>query len=105
MYPSTELDTLALRKLLICSRIRVRRHQCAQAAARVAVPVAWIDRAWAQWKSISPLVKLAAVPLGFMMKKRFLPQAGKIGFLGKLLRWAPLATGAWRMFSGMQRGR
>lgn len=105
MYPSTELDVLALRKMLLCSRIRVRRGQCADAAARIAQPLSWIDRAWTQWKSISPLVKLAAVPLGFALKKRFLPKTKKGDLLGKLMRWAPLAMGAWRFFEGMREHR
>lgn len=105
MYPSTELDILAVRKMLVCSRIHMRRGQCVTAAARIAQPLSWVDRAWAQWRTISPLVKLAAVPLGFTLKKRFLPKGGKGGLIGNLMRWAPLAIGAWRFYNGMRERR
>ncbi len=70
------------------------------AATEVAVPLAWIDQAWAKWKSISPFFKLAAVPLAFTAKKALFP---RMGLLGKLVRWAPAAMGAFRFFSSMRR--
>jgi hypothetical protein len=99
MYPSSEVDSLSLRRSLLCSRIRVRRVQCMIAADRVAQPLRWVDRAWAQWKSISPLVKLAAVPMGFALKRTVFRRAG---LFGKFLRWTPMVMGAFRLFQTMK---
>ena len=95
MYPDGDLNELAVRKLVVRQRIRIRRHECVVAAERVAEPLEKIDRLVAQWRRISPLTKLAAVPLAMVFKKMLFPRA-KI--LGSLLRWAPLAVKVFRGF-------
>lgn len=114
MYPDEELDGLALRKSLICARITVRRQICVMAAERVAEPLRWADRALEQWKRISPMLKLAVVPLALMAKRRLFSRGGNGGgrggrtaagggMIAKLLRWAPMVTAGYRMFSAMRR--
>lgn len=115
MYPDEELDGLALRKSLICARITVRRQICVVAAGRVAEPLRWADRALEQWKRISPMLKLAVVPLALMAKRRLFSRGGngggrggrnaadRGGMIAKLLRWAPMVSAGFRMFSAMRR--
>jgi hypothetical protein len=93
MYPHGELTSLAADKSALRRRIRARRSECAAAAARLAQPIAWIDRAHAGWRRLSPLVKLAAVPIGLLVGRlriRHLRTAGAV------LRWSPLVLGAVR---------
>jgi hypothetical protein len=93
MYPDRELSRLAAAKAVIRMDIAVRRVECAQAAAEVARPLEWLDRALAFWRRVSPLAKLAVVPLGLLLR-RWVLRRHKL--LGALLRWGPLAAGAVR---------
>lgn len=95
MYPTGELEALDRRKLLLRARIARRRWQCRVAGAELARPLEFIDRALAQWRRISPFVKMASVPLGFLFRKKLFP---KLGFFSTLLRWAPTAFAAFRSF-------
>jgi hypothetical protein len=95
MYPNEELTRLAADKAAMRQRISERRAQSAEAAARVARPLAWIDQALAGWRQLSPLVKMA-IPLGFLLKRRFAPRTR---LLGAMLRWGPLVLGAVRGLS------
>lgn len=94
MYPKVDLDILAQRKAGLRSRIRWRREACAEEAARVLRPVVWAEGAYAKWKSISPLVKLGAIPLGFLLKRKLFPKSG--GVIGGLFRYGPLALNLFR---------
>ena len=96
MYPQRELIRLAAHKAALRLGIALRRAQCAEAAARLAQPVAWLDRMLAFWRRLSPLAPLAALPLGFLASRIIFPRA-KI--LGSLLRWGPLVFGAVRGIS------
>jgi len=69
----------------------VRRIQFAQAAVRAAQPLVWIDRVFAHRQWLSPLAKIAAVPLGFLLKRSIIRRSRVLGFL---LRWGPVALGA-----------
>ena len=69
MYPRGELDALAARKALLQARIAVRRWEVAQAASRLARPLAMVDRGLQMWRSISPFVKLLALPGGLLLTK------------------------------------
>lgn len=100
MYPQGELKVLAWRKARLRRKIAVQRDDCAEAASRVAEPLAWIDRALAQWRRLSPFLKFAALPLGFVLKRSLLPRTH---LLGTLLRWAPAAFGLFRSFKGAGR--
>ena len=97
MYPAWELRRLAAHKSALRKRIVLRRVTCAQAAARLARPVAWLDRAVAFWRRLHPLVKFAAVPLGLLVQRAVFPRRG---LLGSLLRWGPLVFGAVRSLAG-----
>jgi hypothetical protein len=96
MYPQPQLNRLAAHKVALRRGIARRRAQCAEAAARIAQPVEWLDRMFSLVRRISPLVKFAAVPLGFLAARTFLPRR-KI--LGSLVRWSPLVLGAVRGIS------
>ena len=100
MYPHKELTSLAASKAVLRQRISARRAECAAAAARVARPIAWIDRAYTGWRRFSPLVRLAAVPIGILMGRLKGPQTR---VAGALLRWGPLVLGAVRSLA-LQRG-
>jgi predicted KAP-like P-loop ATPase len=88
MYPDGDLNQLAVHKLALRQRIFVRRRQSIVAANRIAQPFEKVDRIIAQWRRISPVAKLAAVPMAFLFKRALFPRA-KI--LGTLLRWGPVA--------------
>jgi len=93
MYPQRELTALAAYKITLRGDIALRRAAMAQAAAKVAQPLEWLDRVVAFWRRIPPLAKFAALPLGFLVKRTIFPR-WKI--LGPLLRWGPLVLGASR---------
>ena len=93
MYPQRELIRLAAHKAALRRGIAFRRAQCAEAAARLAQPLAWLDRMRAFWRRLAPLAPLAALPLGFLAARIIFPRS-KI--LGSLVRWGPLVFGAVR---------
>lgn len=92
MYPDRELTRLAAQKIALRRDIALRRLQCAGFAARIAQPVAWLDRVLAFWRRLTPLTRLA-VPLGFLATRTALRRPG---ILGSLVRWGPLVYGAVR---------
>ena len=97
MYPDRELTRLAAYKAALRRDIALRRAQCAEAAARVAQPLEWLDRMLAFWRRLSPLVKFVALPLGFLLKRSLAPRTR---ILGTLLRWGPPVLGAVRDLIG-----
>ena len=101
MYPDRELTRLAAYKAALRRDIALRRAQCAVAAARVAQPLEWLDRMLAFWRRLSPLVKFAALPLGFLLKRSLAPRTR---ILGTLLRWGPPVLGAvWSLTGARDR--
>ena len=75
MYPSGELNRLALRKALLRVRIAERRWECRQNGSELMRPVELADRGLAYWRALSPLVKVAGVPLLLMLTRRlFVPR-------------------------------
>ncbi len=96
MYPQPQLNRLAAHKVTLRRGIALRRAQCAEAAARLAQPIEWLDRMLSFVRRISPLVKFSAVPLGFLAARTVFPRR-KI--LGSLVRWSPLVLGAVRGLS------
>lgn len=99
MYPNGELIELELQKAALRRRIQLRRAECALAAEGASRPLEWIDRAIAMWRKISPMAKLASVPIALLLKKTVFRRA-KI--LGTLLRWGPVA---FRIFRSTQAAR
>jgi len=93
MYPERELSRLAAHKVILRRNIALRRATCVQAAARAAQPLHWIDHALATWRKLSPLVRLAAVPLGLVATR---PIFARMKFIGPLLRWGPMIFSAVR---------
>jgi hypothetical protein len=93
MYPQRELTRLAGHKAALRRHIAVHRAQCVVAAAQVARPLAWLDRAWSFWKRFSPLAQIAAVPLGFFARRSAF---SRLKTLAALARWGPLVLGAVR---------
>src|SRR5205085_2576692 len=69
MYPDGDLNQLALHKLSVRRRIGFHRDECVEAAERIAQPLEKIDAAIAQWRRISPLAKVAAVPIAMMFRR------------------------------------
>jgi hypothetical protein len=97
VYSHRELIRLGVHKAALRRRIARQRTECAVAAARVLQPVAWLDRMLALWRRLAPFAPLAAVPLGFLLKRAIAPRAG---LLDKLLRWGPVMFGAVRGLAG-----
>lgn len=95
MYPQGELNTLHAAKASLQRRIAVRRHQLAADADLAMQPLRWLDRAHAQWRSLAPLVRLAAVPLGLWLTRAV---AKRRRFAGRLLRWGSTLFGLVRAF-------
>lgn len=62
-----ELTALAAGKATFSRRIT-------PAAARVAQPVVWPDQAFARWRQLSPLVRFAALPVEFLLKRSLAPR-------------------------------
>jgi len=102
MYPDGELRRLAAEKASLRQDIALRREECADAAERVARPLEWLDRAVGFWRRFSPVAKLAIVPIGLLIRRRFLRRHK---LLGALVRWGPLAAGVARGFGFAARGR
>lgn len=93
MYPHRELNELAAHKAALRSRIASRRATCGLLATRALRPLAWADTLLSFWRSVSPVARLAVIPLGFLLKRS---PARRPRLLGTLLRWAPLVLGALR---------
>lgn len=100
MYTERELIRLAAHKQALRLRITRRRTECAVAIAGVGQPLLWLDRMQAAWHRLSPLMRIAAVPLGFMLKRSAHPRPR---LLGRLLRWSPVILGAFRVLTGGRR--
>ena len=96
MYTDRELTRLSTHKVALRQRIARHRHQCVTAAARVVQPLAWLDRMLGLWRQFAPFASIAAVPLGFLLKRSSAPRPR---MLGTLLRWAPVLVGAVRGFA------
>ena len=96
MYPTRELTQLALHKSALRRRIGVRRRELAEAAEVAERPIIWLDRVMAFWRRISPMAKLAAVPVALLLKRAFFPRRG---LLGSVLRWAPALFSVGHAFS------
>jgi hypothetical protein len=97
MYPTGELNTLALRKAAVRARILRDRLRCVAFAAEVARPINWLDRALIQWRKISPVAKLAALPLGLLLRRAVLP-GKKLNLMGRAVGLLPVVVGALKMF-------
>lgn len=100
MYPRDELSRLDAHKAALRMRIARRRVQCAEAMQGVMRPLAWLDRAVIFWRRVSPLAKLAALPLCLVAKRVLFPRAK---LLGTLFRWGPIALGVARSLSRARR--
>ncbi len=96
MYPRKELIVLARRKAVLLDRICVDRDEVAAAAARLAEPIEMIDGGVERWRRISPMVKLAAIPLGLVLRGVLVRRARK---LSAVLRWGPIVFAAVRGFA------
>ena len=96
MYPRQELIVLARRKALLRDRICIDRDGVAAAAARLVEPIEMVDRGVAYWRRVSPMVKLAAIPLGLLMGRVLKRRARK---LSAALRWGPVVFAAVRGFA------
>ena len=96
MYPSGELSLLAARKAVVRRRIAQRRWQCVQDAAALARPLGWISRVVEVWQRISPLVKIAGVPVILTLTRKFFGRAGRVASLARLV---PLVLQTAKMVS------
>ena len=93
MYPSEELIRLDVHKAALRRRLARHRAECVAAAVVVTQPLEWLDRAVGLWRRLSPLALIAAVPLGFLIKRTASP---KLKLIGTLMKWAPVVFGAVR---------
>ena len=93
MYPQRALTGLAARKAALQCDIMLSRAHCAGATARIAQPLAWLDRALALWRQLSPLAPLACLALRGLAMRRASPRAR---FTRSVLRWSPIVFAAAR---------
>lgn len=93
MYPRRELIRLGVHKAALRRRIARHRADCVASAAAVAQPLEWLDRAVAFWRRLSPFAMIAAVPLGFLIKRTRSPN---LKLIGTIVKWAPIVFGAVR---------
>ncbi len=103
MYPTGQLNDLALHKSALRLKIAARRAQCVEYAGNVARPIAAIDRAAAQWRKIAPYAKLAAIPLGFLLQRRMTKKRATVSGWKQWLKLAPVAMSAMRMWDRVRR--
>jgi hypothetical protein len=96
MYPQSELALLAARKIELRIRNGINRTACAQATARLARPLAYLDQALAAWRRLSPLILSLGLPLGLILQRSFAPRLKK---LTTVLRWGPLALSTLRILT------
>lgn len=96
MYPASELNELGRRKFLLRQRIAVTRLHCVTLAGEAARPVQLLDRLVAQWRRISPLAKLAFVPLALLFSRRL--SRGRRSWFRRLLGLLPVVLRGVRMF-------
>ena len=76
MYPQRELTRLAAHKAALRRDITVRRTQCAEAAAALGRPFAWLDRALGLAQRVAPFL---AVPLGLLVARKVFPRLRVFG--------------------------
>ncbi len=100
MHSHRELTALAASNAALRWRITLQRTQCAQAATRVVQPLAWLGQALVRCRQLSPLVKFAALPPGFLLKRSLAPRSRA---LDTLLGWGPLMSGAVRGLAGARK--
>lgn len=97
MYSQGELKRIGAHKAFLQRRIARQRADCAVAAAHLLQPVEWLDRMLVLWRKFAPFAPLAAVPLGFLLKRTFAPRSSLVA---RLLRWGPVVLGAVRSVTG-----
>ena len=102
MYPDRELIGLELHRKILRRRIARRRSECVAAAAQLARPIAWLDRALAFWRRLSPLAQFALPSLGALATRTLFPRHK---FLNLLLSWGPMISGAVRGLKAVVSGR
>jgi hypothetical protein len=95
MYPREDLITFARQKVMLRQSIALSRERCAEAAARVAQPIEVVDNVRTFWRQLSPVVKIAAFPLGVVITRKLFP---RYRTLRRLVRWTPLVFTALRAF-------
>ena len=100
MYPQGELSRLALRKARLRKSISRHRAECIEAVATVSRPLAWVDIAYNLWRTLAPLVKLGAWPLGGAAVRGLFPGQKILRFL---IRWAPAAFSAFSLIKRMRK--
>lgn len=103
MYPEHELTRLAVHQANLRGRIAAGRTQCAADATKLVRPLILLDRVVDFWRRLSPLVRMAVVPVGFIVQRAIFRRrhGGRSG-----LRWRPLIFGALRVIRlivGMRR--
>ena len=94
MHPAEELKELLERKARLRARIAVTRQECVAQAGVALRPLACIDRAMERWRRVGPLVKLAAVPVGWLLWRKLRGRGAALG--AQALRWLPTLLGVVR---------
>jgi len=74
MYSNRELTRLATHKAALRRRIAAHRSEIAGAAARLARPVAWLDRVILFWRRIQPVMRYAVAPMALTAMRAVLPR-------------------------------
>ena len=102
MYPTAELTELARRKAMLHARISGDRLRCVALADEVARPLDWLDRVIAQWCRIPPMAKVAALPLGLLLRRVVFPRK-KLHLFGRVMRLVPMVMSAVKIMKAQRR--
>ena len=103
MYPTQELADLERKKEILRGCIARTREQAAAAAAELARPISWAERAVARWRRMSPFVRVGLVPVVLLLRRRFARKQPRPSRLVRFLRWTPVVLRVVRAFAD-QRG-
>lgn len=102
MYPTGDLSELAIRKAHLRRRIARSREVCVESATEVVEPLERLNRLHAQWRQIAPLVKLAAIPAGFLLTRK-LRRGGSL--LSTAVKWLPIAFKVFQSVRSSKTGK
>ena len=101
MYPAEELSELQRRKAELRGRIAVNRQACVAQAGAALRPLVWIDQVMDRWRRAAPLVKMAAVPVGWLLWQKLRRRGAALG--ATTARWLPTLLGVVRAVGAMRR--
>ena len=103
MYPERTLDDLARLKARWQVRIVARRRGCASAAARVLVPLTWLDRAKQAWDRTPWIGKVLVGGLAGFVGRNGWRRGGRLASRARCSMAIGIAFRAWPIIQEVMR--